>query len=1528
MSISVKPAPAGAGQQTLGDASTSGPPGSILSLDGGTYALSGTDQWSVKANSATKSGTPGNPIVVQAADPQDPPILARSSHVLTGPDDGMRFAKHVHFKHLHWINDSTEYAVAAQKNGPGDSVEDIRYENCFFHSKSYELGPQGVTGNIPNLIRFDSMKRAIFLRCRFGVGTGGEAGLSNAIEIVRCEDVWFVDCDFISARGGHTAISFADSYRCGILRMFGGNLWHRTLNVHGGEEGLVEGNVIIARHWDFQKNNIAIGNPAQKPTNTYREADGLRQDPANQGGKEEVRHFNEKRTLYVDNLIAGTHGTTEESGYGSPGGQFAALNSAASTLEQCGFVHNVLHGVRPPVPPNPNSGESGAGIFGNFSYQFNGTDLNYRGNEILNNILSKPAHVKFQEYQGADISLSGKVITATGKFAGWFDGMDKFKNFGVKISGSPNPTNNGFKQLSTQTDPTSSTITTLENFVTESGTNLKVEFGCFSMNIHLGSDGMEQAYLRAGNRCQGNIFADPEKEEVMRDASQPQDERNLTLADLEAAALLPGNEADSWPSDARKNYHVARPEFVAVDDRLIDDVVNEEVWADNVQDPGDDDIWNFPDGPTSTPLGDQDHSAAKYRDQYSLKSTATIGRGVAVPLATVTSPQGTYTEIDVSNAMMFWPEDGSSFDEVPGHKISIGGQVRTVQERSFASSSSSAGTLKLDGSVVVAGGDPIYRAEAAAARHVGLLTVPAAIPAKLGNLGAGVHPRVWIAPEQIADLQTKAQGSHASDWGQVVQAAEAVLGDDPETFHRAAPERLGALAASRLIGGPSAQATDHANKAIVVALHLGSHAPVSDLGGLWDIVSMALVYDWLYGTMNASQRSAIRAGLDSRMAARAGEISDNRRIGSGMAPEVAMAVAIGASAMCADGNDEENARWAGWFATANSYLDDGTEDSYFGALRHFDSGGVGGTPYGSSSLESDRLEWMVRYAQMMATAPVVDVFSQPFFGGHIHWMLWHWVGLRRFFRQHDSTRTTGYQPGEQIYATLIAGRDDSNVGRMALWLAEEIQSFGVGSMSGGLNIWNLFYRPTNKQPLRPTTTLMGSAVKLFPDVAKLVVREGWLGGSTAVAVSAPKYHVGGGQWRDAGSFELYTSLRRLAGHGGWAAGDVKTYKAGDDASGFDTGAQHTYSHRIIARPAISVYDDQAHTARPQDIVFSTHREVSGSGFLDDGVTSEHFQGAVSDGTYRYSNAGGQLRPKPADYLTRANPTGFLPRDVTDLITDPAWLRVAQPLVRAVTETAQLVHFALDLTGWYPLVHNTGYMPATHHIRRHFYFVLPGAVPGWDEMIFFTFDEVSAPDSSEGKLTKRSWTVLPAAPTDEGTGAGELPRMAVRDVAAAAAQAKAFVDVFLPVDAERVIRTGPVDLEGVEYAQPDIDTQADDWHNAPVARLEINPPGTAEAVEFLTAYYPCSADTADAPPATLINDANNVGLRIGYTGTEKDFLIPRDGSAPVNPSNEIDTTPPAAPTGLTATAATGRVLLDWDANSESDLHKYKVQRRTR
>jgi len=84
-------------------------------------------------------------------------------------------------------------------------------------------------------------------------------------------------------------------------------------------------------------------------------------------------------------------------------------------------------------------------------------------------------------------------------------------------------------------------------------------------------------------------------------------------------------------------------------------------------------------------------------------------------------------------------------------------------------------------------------------------------------------------------------------------------------------------------------------------------------------------------------------------------------------------------------------------------------------------------------------------------------------------------------------------------------------------------------------------------------------------------------------------------------------------------------------------------------------------------------------------------------------------------------------------------------------------------------------------------------------------------------------------------------------------------------------------------------------------------------------------SSDKSPVGLLfagSSTRTFANEIGYVLTRFDISIDTDTTAAPG-----DTTPPTAPTGLTASAGDGQVSLDWANNSESDLAGYNVYRST-
>ena len=117
--------------------------------------------------------------------------------------------------------------------------------------------------------------------------------------------------------------------------------------------------------------------------------------------------------------------------------------------------------------------------------------------------------------------------------------------------------------------------------------------------------------------------------------------------------------------------------------------------------------------------------------------------------------------------------------------------------------------------------------------------------------------------------------------------------------------------------------------------------------------------------------------------------------------------------------------------------------------------------------------------------------------------------------------------------------------------------------------------------------------------------------------------------------------------------------------------------------------------------------------------------------------------------------------------------------------------------------------------------------------------------------------------------------------------------------------GQVDLDWDDNGEPDLD-------NYNVKRsVTLGGPYTTIATGVAASAY---TDT------TAVNDTTYF-----YVVTAVDNSGNESGNSNEASATPTDTTPPAAPTGLAATAGDGQVDLDWDDNAEPDLDSYNVKR---
>ncbi|CAN5466344.1 hypothetical protein BH23VER1_BH23VER1_32420 [soil metagenome] len=191
-------------------------PGTVLRLSPGTYR--GGHRLEALA------GTPANPMVIEAADPQDPPTFSgerggASALHLSG-------SSHVHLRNLRVTGFSANGINADDAGNPAAPATGLRFEGLVIENT-------GPTGN-HDALKLSGLADFLVRDCTFA-GWGG-----SAIDMVGCHRGLIVACTFegregfsqdngVQAKGGSSAIAVRDS--------FFNDAGQRAINL-GGSTGL------------------------------------------------------------------------------------------------------------------------------------------------------------------------------------------------------------------------------------------------------------------------------------------------------------------------------------------------------------------------------------------------------------------------------------------------------------------------------------------------------------------------------------------------------------------------------------------------------------------------------------------------------------------------------------------------------------------------------------------------------------------------------------------------------------------------------------------------------------------------------------------------------------------------------------------------------------------------------------------------------------------------------------------------------------------------------------------------------------------------------------------------------------------------------------------------------------------------------------------------------------------------------------------------------------------------------------------
>lgn len=693
--------------------------------------------------------------------------------------------------------------------------------------------------------------------------------------------------------------------------------------------------------------------------------------------------------------------------------------------------------------------------------------------------------------------------------------------------------------------------------------------------------------------------------------------------------------------------------------------------------------------------------------------------------------------------------------------------------------------------------------------------------------GEGVHPRIYFKPSDKSTLQARVAsgGTHRAYWNDLQSYCAGHLSSANSYFSAGGrdAEATGAFAFSWYLSGNG----NHGSKAVSVALYLASLNIPSGHDKRQYLLAMAMVYDWCYGLLSATQRATIRNRISDYIEVMY-DVSDAEYLWGTSHGDVIYSM-MGNAAVLADGSSSDNSRWVSRMDHGMDAHDDGSQLGFLPTFKYFgqnDGGSHKGI--GPQSYYERNEEFYVRWFPAMRSAIGWDWYTE---GQHwwrlgVNWLLWHLrmgaSGDSTFFREQEGPQQSHFDRWSQAHALQIAQREgSSDYGRMCMWLVDLIDETDDETLDASTQIYNIVFRDTSISSLQPTiANTGGKQLKVFSKVAKLIWRSSWSESSVAMAVPAMKQFTGGHEQRRAGEIHLCGYGRRLlCRHGEYDAKQEEVPKVQGDAA--NSGHRYCYYGRILATSCVAILDSDEHVENPRD---STRRDLAASSTF----------GVKVGSTITWSNGGDQLWPKNANFTKRQ------PSSLVDMLAQPKWN--FEGLAATPVENSQLAYAVVNLKPYY-------YAGKCSKYRRHFLWVKNGVIPTWlhSPAIMIWDDMTTVVDSVFGRKSQRFMLNANVKPT------GSASSLVFTN-----SGARLFVRMLKPSVSVEFVE-GAKDFAGVSFPSTNADPESDS--NDGIWRTELTPAAATATPSFLSFMFLSPSSVGSPPSLSIVDDGTWIGATI-------------------------------------------------------------------